>query len=44
MTHRNEVETFRAAWDAEAQDTLRLPPRRSFAPGAWYPMSSSPEH
>jgi uncharacterized damage-inducible protein DinB len=24
MTHPNEVETFRAAWDAEAQDTLRL--------------------
>jgi uncharacterized damage-inducible protein DinB len=24
MTHLNEVETFRAAWNAEAQDTLRL--------------------
>ena len=24
MSHLNEVETFRAAWNAEAQDTLRL--------------------
>jgi uncharacterized damage-inducible protein DinB len=24
MTHLNEVETFHAAWNAEAQDTLRL--------------------
>jgi uncharacterized damage-inducible protein DinB len=24
MTHPDEVQTFRAAWDAEAQDTLRL--------------------
>jgi uncharacterized damage-inducible protein DinB len=24
MTHLNEVATFRAAWNAEAQDTLRL--------------------
>jgi uncharacterized damage-inducible protein DinB len=24
MTHLNEVDTFRAAWNAEAQDTLRL--------------------
>ena len=24
MTHLSEVETFRAAWNAEAQDTLRL--------------------
>jgi hypothetical protein len=24
MTHLSEVETFRAAWYAEAQDTLRL--------------------
>jgi uncharacterized damage-inducible protein DinB len=24
MTHLNEPETFRAAWNAEAQDTLRL--------------------
>jgi hypothetical protein len=37
MTHLNEIETFRAAWNAEAQDTLRLlealpPDQYDFAP------------
>jgi uncharacterized damage-inducible protein DinB len=40
MTHLNEVETFRAAWNNEAQDTLRL---LEVLPAAQYDFRPDPK-